>query len=132
MNTYQTNANRYKDLSILTDLEGSDPHGLIDLLFKGILSNIARAKGYMENKNFGQKGQEIGKALNIIEELRRCLDMENGGSISENLQLLYTYVLEILSKANIENNSALLDEASMLMNSVRESWNLIPIEQRHV
>ena len=131
MNTYQSNANRYKDLSLLTDLEGSDPHSLIDLLYKGILSNIARARGYMETNNFGKKGQEIGKALNIIEELRHCLDMENGGIISENLQLLYTYVVDILSKANIENNPAFLDEASMLISSVRESWNLIPIEQRH-
>jgi len=120
----------YENIDLITEVEGSNPHELIDLLLKGSLTKISRAKGYINEGQHAKKGQELGKVISIFTELIDCLDFSVESSISRNLKSLYAYIIDLVSNANLSNNIDPLDEASELISSIRESWNLIPVELR--
>ena len=108
----------------------ADPHQLISIIFKHILSNIAIAKGAISRNEIENKGNCITKAIALVGELQDSLDMEKGGDLSVNLFDLYDYIVRTLIQANAENNDAKLDEVKVLISEIKEGWDAIPVEQR--
>ena len=117
---------QYNRVGISSSTEAASPHRLIEMLMGGALEKIAFAKGYMERGNISEKGGHISWAISIIDGLRASLDLDNGGEIAQNLDDLYDYMTRRLVRANIENNSDILDEVSSLMASVKSSWQQVP------
>ncbi len=68
------------------------------------------------------KGLALCKAVDIISELQSVLDRKRGGEIAQNLDKLYTYMLEKLTIANYENNQASIEEVTRLLEELREGW----------
>ena len=108
----------------------ADPHQLISIIFKHIISNVAIAKGAITRNEIENKGKCITKAIALVGELQDSLDMEKGGDISTNLFDLYDYVIRILVQANSENDIDKLNEVSALIGEVKEGWDAIPVEKR--
>ena len=48
------------------------------------------------------------------------------------LNSLYTYIIEITTSANINNDTDKLDEAASLLGTILDSWNQIPENARQV
>ena len=124
-------SNAYQDIDLHTQIEGASAHELVDLLYKGALTKLARAKGFMQQDNGVEKGQELGKVVLILTELLDTINRSEQNPIAENLDSLYTYIREIVLAANLENSTEKLDEARNLLNHLRESWMLIPYEERY-
>lgn len=116
----------YQQVRVHTSVEGVSPHRLIQLLMEGALEKISAAKGYMLRKEVANKVAHIDWALNIIEGLQLSLDFENGGEIAANLDRLYEYMHRQIILANLDNNTAMLDEVSHLMNEIKNGWDAIP------
>jgi flagellar protein FliS len=113
----------YRDVGVNSAIAAADPHQLIALLFDGAQAAIAIAKGAMEQKQIGEKGKAISKAIDIIDNgLKASLDMDKGGSIAESLDALYDYMCERLLFANLKNDSAALDEVSRLLGEIQGAW----------
>jgi flagellar protein FliS len=124
--TYARNpANKYNKMALHTGVDASSPHRLVQMLFEGALEKIAVAKGQMERKDTGAKGQHISWAISIIEGLRASLDMEAGGEIARNLNDLYDYMKRRLVEANLSNDMAVLDEVSSLLREIKDAWDAI-------
>jgi flagellar protein FliS len=68
------------------------------------------------------KGLALCRAVDIIAELQSVLDRQRGGEIAQNLDKLYAYMLEKLTVANYENNSASILEVITLLEELREGW----------
>lgn len=86
----------------------------------------------MEERNIDAQNTNLQKAQKIVLELASCLDMRQGGEIAENLFALYTYCYNQLVAANIEDDPALIDQATRVLSDLRESWvqleaNLQPV-----
>jgi len=94
------------------------------------LTRIAEAKGSIERGETARKGEQIGKALAIVEGLLMSLDGEKGGEIAENLTRLYDYMARNLVKANLQDDAAALDEVSSLIRELKDGWEAIPVEVR--
>lgn len=122
---YQSAAASYNVVKNQCGVESASPHRLIDMLFDGLLERITQAKGAMQFKNVELKGSRINSAISIVNGLRENLNLDNGGELAENLNALYIYIQEILSKAHKENNESLLDEAAMLVNNIHSAWKQI-------
>ena len=66
--------------------------------------------------------QGAGPGLRIVDEgLKAPLDAA-GGSLSEKLASLYSYVSLRLTQANLNNDVAALDECVKLLEPVRSAW----------
>ncbi|HEU0186952.1 MAG TPA: flagellar export chaperone FliS [Gallionellaceae bacterium] len=125
MNT-RSAINAYNQVGLESGVLASDPHKLILMLYQGALLAIATAKTQMQRKEIAAKGASISKAIAIIDEgLKSSLNMEAGGELAGNLAALYGYMCQRLLLANLNNDPAMLDEVSRLLNDLKGAWEAI-------
>lgn len=122
--------NAYKKGSLKQDIATADPHKLTLMLLQGAIDRIAYAKGAMDRKDMVEKANFISKASAIIIHLRDTLDMETGGDLSQNLYSLYSFMVERLTDAHVNNDLKVLDEVSSLLSPIRDAWVQIPEEAK--
>jgi flagellar protein FliS len=120
--------NAYQQVGVQGSVEDATPHRLVELLFDGVLQRIAEAKHAIAEGDVAIKGERIGKAVSIVSGLRATLDHEAGGSIAENLDLLYDYMERRLTEANLSSDPVMLDEVARLMHEVKSAWGSIAPE----
>ena len=114
-----------KNESALTD---ATPHKLIGMLFDGALESIAKATGAITSGDVAARGEAMGKAMTIVDNLRAMLDSDRGGEISANLEQIYDYICRRLLQASSEEDPALLKEVAGLLREVKSGWDSIPPE----
>ncbi|MFZ1829823.1 MAG: flagellar export chaperone FliS [Candidatus Competibacteraceae bacterium] len=103
----------------------ASPHRLIQMLMEGALERIAIAKGCIQRQDIAAKGEQIGKAVDIIGGLREGLNQEAGGEIAANLDALYDYLQRRLLQANLDSDTTILDEVTHLLRPIKEAWDAI-------
>jgi len=118
-------AQMYKTVGLYGEIENASPHKLISMLFDGALQRIAIAKKELSVKHFSEKGVLLGQAITIVASLKSCLDMEQGGELSENLEALYDYIERRLLSASLQNDPLILDEVMGLLLEVKGAWDQI-------
>ncbi|RJG15592.1 flagellar export chaperone FliS [Massilia cavernae] len=122
----KSGANAYAKVGIETGVMAASPHKLIVMLYDGALTAIRNAQAHMKSGNIPEKGSQISKAIQIIENgLRASLDREVGGQIAQGLDSLYEYMGHRLLMANLNNQPELLDEVHRLLSELRDAWNQI-------
>ena len=66
----------------------------------------------------------------IIEAFRGCLDFEVGGEVTENLYALYTYMIDRLLDASLNNDPVIIDEVMAVLKEIKSAWDAIPQDVR--
>lgn len=117
--------NQYRQTTVQASAEYADPHTQIMMLFNGLNEKISVAKGAIQRGELAEKGQAIGRAIEIVGYLQACLDLDNGGEIAVNLDRLYTYVTEQLFYASAQNDQSALDEVGGLIKEIKSAWEAI-------
>ncbi len=125
MNMKQDPARVYQSTDAYSGVMYADPHGLITQMFDGAMTRIAQARGAIERQDVAAKGELISHAINIIGSLEACLDYDKGGEIAKNLGQLYEYMILTLTRANMENDRAKLDEVIGLLLEIKSAWSQI-------
>ena len=120
----------YRAVGVKDDLAAADPHRVIQLLMQGALENMAKAKGFIERKDFAGKSETISKAISIISSLQACLDMKAAGDISDNLFALYDFMLNHLTIASRDLDINKIDEVISLLVTIKSAWDQIPVADR--
>lgn len=123
-----TGAAKYRNISSQSGVENASPHRLIQMLFDGALDRIYKAQGHMERGEISDKGEAISSAISIIGGLQGSLNKEDGGDIADNLDRLYSYMIERLVDANQSNNIEHLSEVSKLLLDIKAGWDGIKEE----
>ncbi len=122
----------YQSVAIHGGIAAADPQRLILMLLDGALDRIAQARGYMERGLHSEKGQLLGRAMALLQELRASLDFAKGGEISLNLDVLYDYCCRQLLSANAENRLQTLDLVTGLLQEIRGAWMQLPASARQL
>lgn len=122
--------NQYKQVGTKVAIDVADPHHLIQMLLDGALERINSAKYHMVQQNIAKKGEDISKAISIIDGLITSLDVAQGGELAQNLLSLYDYMQRKLIEANLSNTKAQLDEVAGLLNEIKAGWSAIPQDVR--
>ncbi len=122
--------NQYRKVQSQSAITDASPHMLISMLFRGALDNIAVARGAIDRGQAALKGEKIGRAIDIIDNLRSSLDMSVGGEVAQNLKDLYDYMEGRLLTANLENSTAALAEVASLLGEIAQGWNAMPEEYK--
>ncbi|MCJ8313922.1 MAG: flagellar export chaperone FliS [Saccharospirillaceae bacterium] len=121
---YSNGAKQYQQMSAHTAVMDADPHRLIQLLFEGALTRIAKAKGHVERNEIEARNETINAAIRIVGGLQESLDM-NAGEIAQNLDNLYDYMIRRLFEANSKNSNVMLDEVAKLLIEIKSAWDEI-------
>jgi flagellar protein FliS len=122
--SYANVATNYRRNAILN----ASPEKLIILLYEGALQNLERAKRELETPGQSHSpavGENLGKAMAIIGELRASLDFEKGEDVAKRLDGLYEFCIDQIYKANVERKSPALKPTIQVMKTLKEAWDEI-------
>ena len=98
------------------------PAKLIEMLYEGVLRFNAQAKKSIKDVNIEKRVYWINRSTAIITELISVLDKDQPGDITEYLEGLYNYEIQLLSDANNESDISKLDEVSNVFKVLLEAW----------
>jgi flagellar protein FliS len=116
----------YQQVHVTTGVDGASPHRLVQMLFEGLLDSLARARGAIAHGNVVLKGEEIGRAVRIIDEgLKAGLNVQEGGQLARDLHDLYAYVTLRLTYANLHSDEAVIAECVKLIEPIAAAWDEI-------
>ena len=126
MTTKHRAISAYVQTGIETGVSEADPHGLIEMLFEGLLATIADARMTLSTGDIPGRGQAISKAISIIAQgLQPSLDLEKGGELAERMNSLYAYIVTRLLDANLHAREEALQEATGLVSELYSAWKAI-------
>lgn len=112
----------YQDVQIESLAHGGRRVDLVVVLYDHVVENLREARVFLEASNYLECGRRCSKALTILAGLRETLDFENGEPVASNLLKFYNVVTSKIIGAQSQKNTALLVEASGLVESVRSAW----------
>ena len=95
---------------------------LLIMLVEGGVKFCKIAKLAFKTKNLKEIHTNLVKAQDIFYELMITLDTEKGGVWAENLKSIYAFIIDRLSRCNIEKNEAILDEVFPVVQEVNDMW----------
>jgi flagellar protein FliS len=122
---------QYQKVNSHAQISEASPHRLVQMLMEGGLDRMAQAKGALERGDIALKGLMLGKAVDIVIGLRDGLNpekTEDPASI-EQLDSLYAYMTTRLTEANLNNDTAIIDEISGLLETLKSGWDAIGTPQ---
>lgn len=127
--------NAYGQNQVDGGVASASPHKLISMLYEGALVAIAKAGVHMARGDVAERGVAISKAIAIVEEgLKASVDLKAGGELAQNLVALYGYISHRLLQANLNGDSAILDEVEGLLKELKGAWEEIgnskPVQPR--
>ncbi len=115
----------YARVGVETGVNSASPHQLVSMLFDGFAVALATARNALDAGQVEAKCAAINRAVRIVDEgLKASLDPA-GGALARDLDELYAYVVMRLTRANLGNDAAGLDECLSLMQPLREAWAAI-------
>ena len=97
------------------------PAKLVEMLYEGVLRFNAQAKKAIKDKNIEKRVYWVNRSIAVITELISVLDMKQG-DVSEYLNGLYTYEIQLLAEASAENSVVKMDECSQVFKTLLEAW----------
>jgi len=115
---YSNGIQDYRRTSVVT----ADPKRLVLMCYEGVMDNLKLVKQKLIEKDYEAKGRALTKAQDIINELLCSLDFEKGGSIAQNLDSLYNYMLRRIIHADVNKDVSALDEVIGMLNELKTAW----------
>jgi flagellar protein FliS len=108
-----------------SDVTQADPAQLIVLLYEGAIYRIGQAAQEMVKRNALASGIALYRALAIIAELRKSLNLEAGGEVARNLDRLYLHMHEELVKGHLAKQPQPLERVRTLLTDLNSSWRQV-------
>lgn len=133
----QNRAAQYRAVRSHGLVADASPTRLVQIMFEGILTHLATARGCMarikDNRPVDEitsKLNAIGKAIALIVQLNGTLDLQRGGAVAQNLRALYDYMMTRLALANATNDGHMVAEVAALIAEIKIGWDQIVTDSR--
>lgn len=107
---------------ISTQVTTTTQADLLILLYDGAIKYLAQARDAIERKDVKAKGQLLGKASDVVNELMSSLNKDKGGEIAENLARLYFYCNSRLLTANLKMDVEAIDQVVNILRGLRSAY----------
>jgi flagellar protein FliS len=105
-----------------TSVESASREKLLLMMYEGAIKYIKRAQIAMEKKDIAGRGENIGRAFDIVIELNSTLNHEVGGDLAANLEQLYMFITDQLTQANVHGKVEYLENALRVLTTLYEGW----------
>lgn len=110
-----------------TEVQSRTPLELVVMLYDGALRFLAVAHDAVVRRDIPARRDALARVLAIVSELQSTLDLERGGVVATDLDNLYTYITARLMDAAAKNDTAPLDDARRLLETLRGAWQTIAV-----
>ena len=124
-----TASQQYAREYMRTQTETSSPTKLVVMLYDGAVRFLSLAREKMASGDIEARHNYMVRAQRILAELLSALDFEKGGEVATNLQRIYTYMLQQLVEANLNDRTEPIDEVIRLLRDLREGWAEVDRQQ---
>lgn len=110
---------QYNNSKILT----ASPAELTLMLYDGSIKFCNIAIDAVERKDAAKAHTNIVKMENIIDYLRKTLDMNY--SVAQDFERMYVYLEKQLVEANMKKDKEILEEINSHLHAIRDTWKEI-------
>ena len=114
--------NGYTNQYLANTVNSATPEQLMLMLYDGAIRFLNLAMQAIENKQIDKRAYNINKASAIISEFAATLDHSQSADLAENLDALYSYMLNRLLDANLKNDTEPLEEVKTMLSDLRTTW----------
>ena len=111
----------YQNVQITT----TDRGRLLLMMYEGAIKFLKQSKTGLEEKDVARFCRFLSKGQAIIAELMNTLDFEKGGTIAQDLDRLYDFMLFYLSEANLYRDTARIDRVINLLEVIYSAYREI-------
>lgn len=115
-NPYQ----KYKQTSIMN----APREQILLMLYEGAIKFTKLAVKAIDEKNVAERGKNILRAYDIIQELQITLDHKVGGELAKQLDQLYAFILDQYTKTNISGEKEPLLQSIKILENLYEGWKV--------
>ena len=106
----------YRRQSITTMTPGE----MLNTIYDALLKELYLARGAYQEHNNAQINASLQKAQRLVEYLRGTLNPEY--EVSQSLDALYDYFLQVLVQSNVRKDPAGLPEVIQMVTELKESF----------
>ena len=103
-------------------VEIESPQKLVLMLYEGVLRFAVRAQKAIDDGDVQRKVELLNKISAIFFELINSLDMSQG-DVAHYLNGLYNRQIQVLMRANLDNDKSALDEVIKVTRGLIDAWN---------
>ena len=105
-----------------TSVHSASREKLLLMLYEGAIRFMKQAVIAVDKKDIAGRGMNIGRAFDIVNELNNTLNHSAGPEIAKNLEQLYMFISEQLTKANATGQRKPLEDAIKIMETLYSGW----------
>lgn len=105
-----------------TSVQSASREKILLMMYEGAIRFTKQAIKACEEKKIADRGQNIGRAYDIVMELNNTLDHRIGGEISKNLEQLYMFMMEQYTKSNISGDPVPLKSNVKMLENLYAGW----------
>jgi len=98
------------------------PLGLILLSYDALYQSLGRAVHAIHGGDLAAEADHSARALEALIELSSSLNMEDGGEISQDLSVLYAYMMKRVTDGMCTCSTDAAEEVMALVLTLREGW----------
>ena len=110
--------NKYKT----TAVQSASREKLLLMLYEGAIKFTKRAILAVENNDIQARCENITEAYDIVLELVNTLDFKVGGDVAVNLEQLYMFITDELTRANITGKAEHLKNVLKILETLYDGW----------
>lgn len=106
-----------------TSVQSASKEKILLMLYEGAIRFTKLAITAAEEKKIADRGQNIGRAYDIVLELNNTLDHKIGGEVAVKLEQLYMFITDQYQQANITGDPKYLRDALKILETLFDGWN---------
>lgn len=110
---------KYKQSSVTS----ASREKLLLMLYEAAIRFTKKAIIAAETKDIASRGENIGRAYDIIMELNNTLNHKMAPELSSNLESLYMFITDQFTKSNISGDPQPLREALKVIEILYKGWD---------
>lgn len=122
-------ANPYQNY-LSVQFETADQGTLILMTYDAALRLCRAAEQSLAQNDRIAKGDWLGKAFEVVGELRRSLRPGSGGEVARQLDEAYAFVGRQITLANVTSKREYVENAIIVLEQLRDAWRRIVRESR--
>jgi len=117
-----------------TEVTTSDPFKLILLLYDAALKHLLTARRAIKDRDAKAKGEHIGKAIEIINELINSLSDDHEDEAVQFLHGMYMAIIRELGRVAITNDAGTVELSIKYIAQMRSIWKerVMPDARKHI
>ena len=92
------------------------------MLYEAAVKFTKKAIVACEEKNISERGYNIGRAFDIVNELNNSLNHNVNQDLCKQLEQLYMFITDQFVQANISGNAKPLQDALKILETLHDGW----------